>query len=122
MATPAPRAFSGMPRRSAASAGRHVGMTSRQLWIALCGSIRDAFYAGQVCLPYREGARGLRGAYTYSSFDTQVSSVADSMRQLFGLRRGDCIATVLFNHGQTVFIYFAAWVLGLGVAPISVEE
>src|SRR5207237_968537 len=44
------------------------------------------------------------------------------MRQFFGLRRGDRIATVLFNHDQTVFIYFAAWVLGLGVVPISVEE
>jgi acyl-CoA synthetase (AMP-forming)/AMP-acid ligase II len=28
----------------------------------------------------------------------------------------------LFNHDQTVFIYFAAWVLGLAVVPINVEE
>ena len=84
--------------------------------------LKDPVFAGQVFLTYHDDERGLRRAYTYSEFDAQVSSVADSMRQFFGLRRGDRIATVLFNHDQTVFIYFAAWVLGLGVVPISVEE
>ena len=84
--------------------------------------LKDTVSAGQVFLTYHDDERGLRRAYTYSEFDAQVSSVADSMRQFFGLRRGDRIATVLFNHDQTVFIYFAAWVLGLGVVPISVEE
>jgi len=29
---------------------------------------------------------------------------------------------VLFNHDQTVVLYFAAWTLGLAVVPINVEE
>ena len=39
-----------------------------------------------------------------------------------GLTGGDRIATVLFNHDQTVVLYFAAWTLGLAVVPINVEE
>jgi long-chain acyl-CoA synthetase len=84
--------------------------------------LKDPVSAGQAFLTYHDDERGVRRTYTYSEFDAQVSAVADSMRQVLGLRRGDRIATVLFNHDQTVFIYFAAWVLGLGVVPISVEE
>jgi long-chain acyl-CoA synthetase len=84
--------------------------------------LKDPVSAGQIFLTYHDDERGLRRTYTYTEFDAQVCAVADSMRQFFGLRRGDRIATVLFNHDQTVFIYFAAWVLGLGVVPISVEE
>src|SRR2546428_12627449 len=44
------------------------------------------------------------------------------MRERLGLRRGDRVATVLFNHDQTVLVYFAAWTLGVAVVPINVEE
>ena len=32
------------------------------------------------------------------------------------------MTTVLFNHDQTVLLYFAAWILGIAVVPINVEE
>src|SRR2546428_2796629 len=44
------------------------------------------------------------------------------MRERLGLRRGDRVATVLFNHDQTVLVYFAAWTLGVAVVPVNVEE
>ena len=48
--------------------------------------LKDPVFAGQVFLTYHDDERGLRRAYTYSEFDAQVCSVADSMRQFFGLR------------------------------------
>jgi len=77
---------------------------------------------GQNLLTYYDDERNLRRVYTYAEFDAQVRAVAASMHELCGLRRGDRIATVLFNHDQTVFIYFAAWLLGAAVVPINAEE
>ena len=39
-----------------------------------------------------------------------------------GLRRGDRLATILFNHDITVVLYFAAWSSGITVVPINVDE
>ena len=83
---------------------------------------KEPAVSGQNLMTYYDDERGLRRAYTYAEFDAQVRAVAASMQELFGVRRGDRIATVLFNHDQTVFIYFAAWLLGAAVVPINVEE
>ena len=84
--------------------------------------IKNSARANQPFLTYCDDERGARRSYTYAQLDAQVLSVAALMRQSLGLRRGDRAATVLFNHDQTVFIYFAAWLLGLAVVPINVEE
>src|SRR5207245_3734996 len=84
--------------------------------------VHDAHHADKPFLTYCDDDRRLRRSYTYAEFGDGVGRLATFMRDRLGLRRGDRIATVLFNHDQTVFIYFAAWVLGLGVVPISVEE
>lgn len=39
-----------------------------------------------------------------------------------GLSRGDRIATISHNHWHTVVHYFAAWLLGLVVVPVSLGE
>ncbi|MBI3810086.1 MAG: acyl--CoA ligase, partial [Nitrospirae bacterium] len=66
--------------------------------------------------------RRIHCRYGYAEFGDLVGRAATVMRDRLGLRRGDRIATVLFNHDQTVLVYFAAWTLGLAVVPINVEE
>ncbi|HEY3196691.1 MAG TPA: class I adenylate-forming enzyme family protein [Nitrospirales bacterium] len=83
---------------------------------------REPAVSGQNLLSYYDDERNLHRIYTYAEFDSQVRTVASSMQELFGVRRGDRIATVLFNHDQTVFIYFAAWLSGAAVVPINAEE
>ena len=39
-----------------------------------------------------------------------------------GIRRGDRVATIAYNHLDTVLIYFACWVIGAAVAPQNVAE
>ena len=84
--------------------------------------VHDAHHADKRFLTYYDDDRRVRRSYTYAEFGDGVGRLATFMRDRLGLRRGDRVATVLFNHDQTVFVYFAAWVLGLGVVPINVEE
>jgi acyl-CoA synthetase (AMP-forming)/AMP-acid ligase II len=45
-----------------------------------------------------------------------------NMMHSFGLRRGDRIATISHNHADTVVQYFAAWLMGVCVVPVSLSE
>lgn len=58
---------------------------------------------------------------SYQQFCTKVIAVA-SYLQSHGLNRGDRVATVSHNHWQTVIQYFACWILGLVVVPVSLSE
>ena len=60
--------------------------------------------------------------YTYARFGSAVQEAAAFLYHHVGLRRGDRLATMLFNHDATVILYFASWMLGVTVIPINVEE
>src|SRR3989441_4978203 len=88
--------------------------------------VRDAHRDDNPFLPYYDESRGatepVRRVYSYTRFGELVGRAVTVMRERLGLRRGDRVATVLFNHDQTVLVYFAAWTLGVAVVPINVEE
>lgn len=63
-----------------------------------------------------------RRAWTYGTFGGAVQRTAAYLCDRLGLRRGDRVATMLFNHDQTVVFYFAAWVSGITVVPINLDE
>ncbi len=73
-------------------------------------------------LTYYDDERTIHRSYTYAQFGKVVERAATFFHHRLGLTGGDRIATVLFNHDQTVVLYFAAWTLGLAVVPINVEE
>ena len=84
--------------------------------------VGDPLLADRTWLAYYDDDRGAHRSYSYAEFGDLVGRAVTVMRDRLGLRRGDRIATVLFNHDQTVLVYFAAWTLGLAVVPINVEE
>jgi long-chain acyl-CoA synthetase len=63
-----------------------------------------------------------RRAWTYGTFGDAVQRTASYLRNRLGLTRGDRLATMLFNHDQTVVLSFAAWVSGITVVPINLDE
>jgi long-chain acyl-CoA synthetase len=73
-------------------------------------------------LVYYDDDRQLHCTYSYAEFGTVVQRAATFLHDQVGLRRGDRLATVLFNHDVTVVLYFAAWISGITVVPINVEE
>ncbi|MBI1805701.1 MAG: acyl--CoA ligase [Ignavibacteria bacterium] len=62
-----------------------------------------------------------RTEYSYQEFYELVCKTANFLLNQ-GITRGDRIATVSFNHSDTVIQYFAAWMIGAVVVPINVGE
>ncbi|HKY71511.1 MAG TPA: class I adenylate-forming enzyme family protein [Nitrospira sp.] len=73
-------------------------------------------------LTYCDDEGGAHYSYTYAQFGTVVQETVAFLHDHAGLRRGDRVATILFNHDVTVILYFAAWVSGLTIVPINVDE
>lgn len=84
--------------------------------------VYDPALVNRTFLTYCDDDRAVRYTYSYGEFGTVVSFVAAYLYDQVGLRRGDRLATILFNHDVTVVLYFAAWVLGVTVVPINIEE
>jgi long-chain acyl-CoA synthetase len=64
---------------------------------------------------------GYREEFTYAQFNARVNQIANFLVSL-GVRRGDRVATIAYNHADTVMIYFACWKIGAAVAPQNVTE
>lgn len=67
-------------------------------------------------------ADGNRYEWSYQAFNAQVQQAAHFLHDRVGVRRGDRVATIAYNHHDTVIAYFACWVLGAAVAPQNVAE
>jgi acyl-CoA synthetase (AMP-forming)/AMP-acid ligase II len=64
---------------------------------------------------------GNRHEDNYKDFFMLCGMCANLMRA-HGLERGDRIATISHNHADTVVQYFAAWLMGICVVPVSLSE
>ncbi len=82
--------------------------------------IRRRMPSHQPYLIYTDGDDN-RIELSYNEFCGKVYEVARFLQHR-GLRNGDHIATVSHNHWHTVIQYFAAWLLGLVVVPVSLAE
>jgi acyl-CoA synthetase (AMP-forming)/AMP-acid ligase II len=60
-------------------------------------------------------------SFSYKEFFGLVQQCANVMRER-GVSRGDRIATISHNHSDTVIQYFAAWLMGACVVPVSLSE
>ncbi len=64
---------------------------------------------------------GNREEFSYFDFNARVNQAANLLLAL-GVKRGDRVATIAYNHSDTVIIYFACWKIGAAVAPQNVAE
>jgi acyl-CoA synthetase (AMP-forming)/AMP-acid ligase II len=64
---------------------------------------------------------GNRREDNYKDF-FMLCGMCANMMYAHGLRRGDRIATISHNHADTVVHYFAAWLMGVCVVPVSLSE
>ena len=84
-------------------------------------SLHTKTSANKTFLIYYDEA-GERKAYTFAEFNARVHQAANFMVEDLGIRRGDRVATIAYNHVDTALIYFACWVIGAAVAPQNVAE
>lgn len=64
---------------------------------------------------------GNSSALNYEQLNAHVNQAANFLLSL-GVKRGDRVATIAYNHSDTVIIYFACWKVGATVAPQNVTE
>ncbi|NWG15841.1 MAG: acyl--CoA ligase [Chloroflexi bacterium] len=67
-------------------------------------------------------AEGSREELSYAEFNARVHQMAHLLHHDLGVRRGDRVATIGYNHSDLVIIYFACWIIGAAVAPQNVAE
>lgn len=84
--------------------------------------VHDLQLSQHTFLSYHDDDQSVHRTYTYGEFGEAVAKMASVLRDRLRIKRGDRLATVLFNHDQTVLIYFAAWALGITVVPINIAE
>lgn len=84
--------------------------------------ISDQTLVNRPFLAYYDDDQQVHRTYSYAEFGAMVQRAATFLHDRVGLRRGDRLATMLFNHDVTVVLYFAAWISGITVVPLNVEE
>ncbi len=79
----------------------------------------DRFEVKPFLVFYAEGAQ--RKELSYREFLDEASKVARFLI-VSGVRRGDRVATMSYNHSDVVVQYFAAWLIGACVVPMDPGE
>ncbi len=74
-----------------------------------------------VFLRFFDDDTGERTTLSYAEFDRAVDAATSGLLAQ-GLNTGDSIATLSWNHPRAAVLLFAAWRLGLVVAPLNVSE
>jgi long-chain acyl-CoA synthetase len=109
-----------------AQARQMDGVPSALPWSSFADFFKSRVYdrnlVNRPFLTYYDDDRQLHCTYSYAEFGTVVQRAAVFLHDEVGLRRGNRLATILFNHDITVVLYFAAWISGITVVPINVEE
>lgn len=73
-------------------------------------------------LVYHDDETGTRFALRYADFAARVAQLSQLLAQEYGITRGARVATLAYNHPDTVLIYVACWALGAVVAPQNTAE
>jgi len=82
----------------------------------------NAKTAGHLTFMIHIDQDGKKQTLSYAEFNALVHQVANFLHDDLGVQRGDRVATIAYNHAETVLIYFACWVIGAAVAPQNVTE
>jgi len=67
-------------------------------------------------------ADGQRQQFTYAEFNARVNQTANVLANVLNVRAGDRVATIAYNHSDTVIAYFACWKIGAALAPQNTAE
>ncbi|MEO5861131.1 MAG: class I adenylate-forming enzyme family protein, partial [Burkholderiales bacterium] len=76
----------------------------------------------KVFLFYHNDDTGERSESRYRDFNGRINQVANLLRDDYGVRRGDKVATLAFNHPDGVIVCFACWKLGAVATPQNAAE
>jgi long-chain acyl-CoA synthetase len=73
-------------------------------------------------LRYFDDDADIHETYSYAAFDQLVERIARRLVDEFGIRRGDAVATLAYNHPLAAAALFACWRIGAIAAPQNLHE
>ena len=76
----------------------------------------------KIFLIYYNDDTGEQSEWRYREFNQRINQVANLLREAYGVRRGDKVATLAFNHPDAIVAYFACWKLGAVATPQNAAE
>ncbi len=79
-------------------------------------------FSDKTFLFYHNDDNGEQAQWTFKQLDRRVNQVANLLRDAYGVRRGDKVATLAYNHPDAVVVCFACWKLGAVVTPQNAVE
>lgn len=77
--------------------------------------------AGSVFADKPAIALGKETLYNYRELNQRCASLATSLRQQYGLKRGDKVAIVMQNRPEYIELMYACWYAGLAIVPINAK-
>jgi acyl-CoA synthetase (AMP-forming)/AMP-acid ligase II len=83
---------------------------------------RAHYAAFRTYLIYYDDKTGVRTDYSYQAFNRRVNQVAHYLRDGLGVQRGERVATLAYNHPDTMLIFFACWKIGAVATPQNASE
>ena len=81
-----------------------------------------ATFSDKTFLFYHNDDNGEQAEWTFKQLDRRVNQVANLLRDVYGVRRGDTVATLAYNHPDAVIVCFACWKLGAVATPQNSAE
>jgi long-chain acyl-CoA synthetase len=79
-------------------------------------------YSDKTFLFYHNDDNGEQAQWTFKQLDRRVNQVAILLRDVYGVQRGDKVATLAYNHPDAVIVCFACWKLGAVATPQNAAE
>ena len=76
----------------------------------------------KVFLDYYNDDTGDHATFTFFQFTRRVNQVARLLSDEYGVKRGDKVAILAFNHPDPIIVCFACWTIGAVAAPQNVSE
>ena len=107
---------------------RSLGEIPPDRYLVPFGSIADlldrqaAARREKVFLYYHNDDSNEQAEWRYGEFNRRINQVANLLRDRYGVRRGDKVATIAFNHPDAVIAFFACWKLGAVATPQNAAE
>ena len=107
---------------------RSLGEIPPDRYLVPFGSVADlldrqaAARREKVFLYYHNDDSGEQAEWRYGEFNRRINQVANLLRDRYGVRRGDKVATIAFNHPDAVIAFFACWKLGAVATPQNAAE
>lgn len=83
---------------------------------------RAELYKDKIHLIFYDEKDKEKQSFSYGLFNREINKVANFLKEGLDIKRGDRIATLMYNHWVAVLIYYSVLKIGAVIVPINAGE